>query len=175
MDLFTKSEHHSKLLETLYPEIKRLAAIQMSRERSNHTLCPTALVNEAYLKMSSEESMVFNDKQHFLAVCGNCVRQILVSHARTKNAAKRGGGQVPVTLIEGVDDFQAETDMDVLLLDELLTRLQTLDEVQVKVVELRFFSGMSNEEISDVLEISLSTVKRKWTMAKAWLYKEMNR
>jgi len=175
MDLLTQSEHHSKLLEVLYPEIKRLAAIQMSRERSNHTLCPTALVNEAYLKMSSEASMEFNDKQHFLAVCGNCVRQILVSHARAKNAAKRGGGQTMLTLIEGVDDFQADADMDVLQLDELLIQLEQLDPVQVKVVELRFFSGMSNEEIANVLDISSSTVKRKWTLAKAWLYKEMNR
>ena len=163
------------LLQSVYPELKRLASIYMSRERAGHTLCPTALVNEAYLKMCSNQDIKSEDKQHFLAICGRCIRQVLVEHSRVKNALKRGGDRTFMTLNEEVCGNQRETarDIDIIALEEGLKRLECLDAVQVRIVELRFFSGMTIEEIAKLLALSESTIKRKWTMARAWLYKEI--
>lgn len=161
------------LLKAVYPELKRIASAQLSRERPGHTLCPTALINEAYLKLEGAQSLEFNDKQHFVALCGRNIRQILVEHARNKNRIKRGSGQTMLTLKDHMGEIERSIDIDVLELDDLLEQLEKLDPIQVKIVELRFFSGLTVDEIADTLDTSVSTVKRKWTMARAWLYKEM--
>ncbi|HIO93228.1 MAG TPA: sigma-70 family RNA polymerase sigma factor [Leucothrix mucor] len=171
------SKNNSALLQSVYPELKRLASIYMSRERAGHTLCPTALVNEAYLKLCSSQDIESKDKQHFLAICGRCLRQVLVEHSRVKNALKRGGDRTFMTLHEDAcgDNKSSDLDIDIIALEESLKQLERLDAVQVRVVELRFFSGMTIEEIANVLDLSESTIKRKWTMAKAWLYKEIKK
>ena len=167
------NQNNSELLQTVYPELKRLASIYMSRERAGHTLCPTALVNEAYLKLCSNQDIESVDRQHFLAICGRCIRQVLVEHSRFKNALKRGGDRTFMTLYEDSCGEEESNDVDMVALEEALLRLENLDEVQVRIVELRFFSGMTIEEIANVLGLSESTIKRKWIMAKAWLYKEI--
>lgn len=169
------NQNNSVLLQSVYPELKRLASIYMSRERPGHTLCPTALVNEAYLKLCSNQDIESVDRQHFLAICGRCIRQVLVEHSRVKNALKRGGDKTFMTLHEDAcgDDRETALDIDIVALEESLKRLEVLDPVQVRIVELRFFSGMTIEEIANVVGLSESTIKRKWIMAKAWLYKEI--
>lgn len=159
---------------TVYPEIKRLAANHLRRERSNHTLSPTALVNEAYLKLQGQRSLVVADRHHLMALSSRCIRQILVDHAREKYAQKRGGNQTLLTLQEELAGDFSQPDVDLILLDQLLSQLKKRDEVQEKIVEYRFFAGMTNEEIAEALAISVATVKRKWTLAKAWLYREIN-
>ena len=169
------NQNNSILLQSVYPDLKRLASIYMSRERVGHTLCPTALVNEAYLKLCSGQTIESKDKQHFLAICGRCIRQVLVEHSRVKNALKRGGDRTFMTLHEDAccDRNSASLDVDIIALEESLKRLEQLDKIQVRIVELRFYSGMTIEEIAKILDLSESTIKRKWMMAKAWLYKEI--
>jgi RNA polymerase sigma factor (TIGR02999 family) len=167
------NQNNSILFQSVYPELKRLASIYMSRERIGHTLCPTALVNEAYLKLCSNQTIESEDKQHLLAICGRCIRQVLIEHSRRKNALKRGGDRTFMTLHEELCGNDTRRDTDFAALDESLKRLEGLDTVQVRVVELRFYSGMTIEEIALLLGLSESTIKRKWTMAKAWLYKEI--
>lgn len=169
------NQNNSALLQTVYPELKRLASIYMARERPGHTLCPTALVNEAYLKLCSNADIESVDRKHFLAICGRCIRQVLVEHSRVKNALKRGGDRTFLTLHEDAcgDGKGTDLDIDIIALEEALQRLEQLDDIQVRIVELRFFSGMTIEEIAKVLGVSDSTIKRKWNMAKAWLYKEI--
>ncbi|MGV6809895.1 MAG: ECF-type sigma factor [bacterium] len=159
---------------TVYPEIKRLAANHLRRERANHTLSPTALVNEAYLKLQGQRSLVVADRHHLMALSSRCIRQILVDHAREKYAQKRGGNQTLLTLQEELAGDFSQPDVDLILLDQLLSQLKKRDEIQEKIVEYRFFAGMTNEEIAEALAISVATVKRKWTLAKAWLYREIN-
>ncbi|MCK5895296.1 MAG: sigma-70 family RNA polymerase sigma factor [Cocleimonas sp.] len=169
------NQNNSILIQSVYPDLKRLASVYMSRERSGHTLCPTALVNEAYLKICSNQTIESEDRQHLLAICGRCIRQVLVEHSRKKNALKRGGDRAFMTLHEEVCGNDTSRDTDYAALNESLKKLEKLDKTQVTVVELRFYSGRTIEEIANIMNLSESTIKRKWMMAKAWLYKEINR
>lgn len=159
---------------TVYPELKRLAAKHLYHERGSHTLSPTVLVNEAYLKLQGQKKLHIVDRHHFMALSSRCIRQILVDHAREKHAQKRGGNQTVLTLQEELAGDAQQQDVDLVLLDQLLSRLRERDQLQEQIVEQRFFAGMSNEEIAAALNTSVATVKRKWSMAKAWLYREMN-
>jgi RNA polymerase sigma-70 factor (ECF subfamily) len=162
---------HSKLVALVYPELRRIAAGYMKRERKNHTLQATALVNEAYLRLAGCRS--WEDRAHFFAAAAHIMRQILVDYARQWSAEKRGGGALRVTLHEWMAVGEKDSCL-VLEVDRLLKRLEQLDPRQCQIVELRFFSGMTEEEISDVLGISLRTVKRDWAMARAWLQKQQS-
>lgn len=161
-----------ELLPLVYDELRRLAQSHLNQQKAGHTLQATALVHEVYLKLASSPSAGWQDRAHFLAVAATAMRQILCNHARDKRAEKRGGARVRVTLAEGqvAEDSQ---DFDPLELDDVLSKLAALDNVQSRVVELRFFSGMSVEEIAHVMEISPATVKREWRAARAWLNAEL--
>ena len=162
------------LMPLVYGELRRQAARYLRRERQNHTLQPTALVNEAFIKLVDQRNVRWQNRAHFFGVAAQAMRRIVIDHARTKHRVKRGGVQQAVTLDEGLIAAEARS-VDVLALDEVLTRLAALDERQARVVELRFFGGLSVEETAEVMEISPATVKREWSMAKAWLYKELSR
>jgi len=145
----------------------------MVRERAGHTLQPTALVHEAYLRLARETGTEWEDRAHFLAIAATAMRRVLVDHARARGAAKRGGGRTWVTLHEELA-AQAEQSVDVLALDQALTRLSSIDERQGKVVELRFFGGLEIRETALLLKVSEGTVKRDWRHAKAWLRRELS-
>ena len=164
----------AELTPTIYPELKRLAARHMFKERIGHTITPTVLVNETYLKLLKGSKLKVTDKHHFLAISSRCMRQILVDYSRERNAQKRGGSDVLLTLKEELAESNDQENIDVIHLDNALNKLEQRDPVQVRIVELRFFSGMTNMEISEILGISPATIKRKWALAKAWLYREMS-
>ncbi|HRH41166.1 MAG TPA: sigma-70 family RNA polymerase sigma factor [Pyrinomonadaceae bacterium] len=161
-----------QLLPIVYDELRRLARHQLSKERSNHTLQATALVNEAYLKLIGQHSVDWNNRAHFFSIAAETMRRILVNHAVERNAQKRGGGATVVSLDDEID-FIHQRDLDVLALDDSLKKLEEFDKTQAKIIELKFFGGMTNEEIAEVLGVSDSTVKREWRMAKAWLQSRM--
>ena len=163
-----------ELTPTIYPELKRLAAYHMVKERNGHTITPTVLVNEAYLKLVKGKRLKAADRHHFLAISSRCMRQILVDYSRERNAQKRGGSERVLTLNEELAESDQQKAIDVIQLDNALKKLEERDPVQVQIVELRFFSGMTNKEIADLLGISVATIKRKWAMSKAWLYREMS-
>ena len=152
----------------VYDELRRLAARYVSRERPGQTLQATALVNEAFVRISAERSREFQNRTHFLAIAALSMRQILVQRARARAAAKRGGAPRRVTLGDA-HLGSAQADIDVLALDEALERLAALDPEQARIVELRYFGGLTVEETADVMGISPATVKRHWAMARAWL------
>lgn len=158
-----------RLVAVLYPELRALADRQLRGERSNHTLQPTALVNEAYLRLSGLERMDWQDRGHFVHMAARVMRGILVDHARRRQAAKRDGG-LQVTLT-GVDLAAPEAgDVDALALDAALARLEQLDPDKARVVELRYFGGMTIEETAEAMASSPATVKRQWQAARAWLF-----
>jgi len=160
------------LTPLVYQDLRRLAAHLLRGERTGHTLQPTALVNEAYLKLSRQAKAQWQNRAHFFAVAARAMRQILVDYARNHNRDKRGGGVALLPLDEALV-FAAERSGDLLSLDEALKRLAALDSRKSRVVELRFFGGLNNEEIAEVLQISPNTVMRDWNMAKAWLRRDM--
>ena len=162
-----------QLLPLLYDELHRIACYQLRGERSDHTFQPTALLHEAYLRLSGIRPSEIQDRSHFIALATRLMRRVLVDHARAHSAVKRQGG-VRITLSDALD-LPAEPEVDLLGVDEALTRLAKLDEQQAQVVELRFFGGLSIPEISSALKISASTVKRDWTTARAWLRRELTR
>jgi len=162
------------LLPLVYAELHRLAAAHLRRERADHTLQPTALVHEAYLKLVGERSVDWRGRSHFFGVAAKLMRRILVDHARTRLAGKRGGGGVRVTLTDTLALSQERPDA-LLALDEGLARLAAMDPQQGQVVELRAFAGLSVDETAAALAISPATVKRDWAVAKAWLLREMGR
>lgn len=164
----------AELVPLLYNELRRLAASYLRSERSNHTLQPTALVHEAYLRLVDQKDMQWKNRNHFLAVAAQSMRRILVDYARGHQAAKRGGAAPKVSLNEAVI-VSKERVGDLVALDEILTCLAAIDPQQVRVVELRFFGGLTVEETAEVIGTSPATVKRDWTMAKAWLAREMRR
>lgn len=168
------SEEHGRLAPSLYQELHKLAARKMRFERANHTLQPSALLNEAYVRLAEASSSVWQDRAHFLATAARVMRNILVDHARSHGAGKRGAGAVQVTLDENVLRTPNHT-IDILALHEALERLSKLDARQGRIVELHFFGGLSFEEIASVLEVSERTVKRDWAMARIWLFKEVSR
>jgi RNA polymerase sigma factor (TIGR02999 family) len=160
------------LLPLVYDELRRLAAAYLRRERPDHTLQPTALVHEAYLRLVQERQVDWRGRSHFFSVAAKLMRRILVDHARGRLADKRGAGTPKVPLTEAL--VMSETrPSDLLVLDESLTRLASLDPQQSRVVELRVFAGLTVEETSRVLDISPATVKRDWAVAKAWLLREI--
>ena len=163
-----------ELLPIIYDELKRIAANYLRRERPDHTLQPTALVNEAYMKMIDITQVSWQNKAHFLGVAANQMRRILVDHARQHNAQKRGGEFHILTLNEEIDASD-EQRSDLIALDDALTELSRMDETKARIVELRYFGGLTMEEVAEVLDVSVITVKRHWKMAKAWLNGELTR
>ena len=158
----------------VYDELRRIAARYVSRERPGQTLQATALVNEAFVQLAAERARAFQNRTHFLAIAARSMRQILIQRARARGAAKRGGAPQRVTLDEGRAGVTTPDSIDVEALDEALTRLAALDPEQAKIVELRYFGGLTVEEAADALDISPATVKRHWTIARAWLKKELS-
>lgn len=163
-----------RLLRIAYDELKRQARSLMSRERAGHTLQPTALVHEAFLKLGNGADVEWKDRRHFYRYVAHLMRHILVDHARLHAAAKRGG--TPIHL--STDDVEI-ADFDgvesILVIDQVLDRLEKLDERQAKIVELRFFGGLTTPEIAEALDIGERTVFREWQAAKLWLFRELNR
>jgi RNA polymerase sigma-70 factor, ECF subfamily len=165
-------EAAAQVAAAAYGELHKLAARCLRRERPGHTLQPTALVNEAFLKLAANTRAEWRDRAQFYAVAARLMRRILVDYARKRGAGKRGGGH-QVTLEENLV-LREERIEDVLGVDEVLGRLEALDPRQGRIVELRFFSGLTVEEIAEVLGISAPTVKREWSSAKAWLHRELS-
>ena len=162
------------LASSLYQELHRLAVGKMRFERGNHILQATALVNEAYLRLADCSDSMWVDRSRVLGIAANVMRHILVDHARAHNARKRGDGQLQVTLDEGMPDGKGSSTADVLAVDEALTRLAEFDPRQATVLEMHFFGGLSFEEIALQLDVSARTVKRDWTVARAWLRRELS-
>jgi RNA polymerase sigma-70 factor, ECF subfamily len=162
----------SRLLELVYPELRKIAARYLRREPSGHTLQPTALVNEAYLQLAGQMDKDWHNRNHFFAVASQLMRRILVDYARSRKAAKRDGGRARFELTEGIAISDDRLD-EILFIDEALGRLAELDSRKSKVVELRFFGGLSDEEVATVLNVAPRTVRRDWNFAKAWLHGEL--
>jgi RNA polymerase sigma factor (TIGR02999 family) len=156
------------LLPVVYGELRRVAANQLASERADHTLQPTALVHEAYLRLIDQHSVNWQNRAHFFSIAAQMMRRILVNYAIQRAAQKRGLGAARLTL-EEADSFSDEKDFDLISLDEALKQLAEYDKTQARIVELRFFGGLTLVETAEVLGISDSTVKREWHMAKAWL------
>ncbi len=164
-----------QLMPLVYAELHRLAASYLSRERSDHTLQPTALVNEAYLRLIDQNSVAWENRAQFFGIAAQMMRRILVNHARDRHADKRGGPDVlRVSLDEAISFFE-ERDVNLVALDEALTRLEEMDQRQSQIVELRFFGGLTIEEVAAQLHTSPATVKREWSTAKLWLLRELSR
>ncbi|MEI9979537.1 MAG: ECF-type sigma factor [Edaphobacter sp.] len=170
--LTPEADHN--LASSLYQELHRLAVGKMRFERGNHTLQPTALVNEAYLRLVGESDSMWQDRTRVLGLAANVMRHILVDYARGHRAAKRGDGQVQVTLIEDLVEGTNNSTADILAIDQALTRLAEFDPRQATILEMHFFGGLTFEEIALELGISTRTVKRDWTMARAWLRNELS-
>jgi RNA polymerase sigma factor (TIGR02999 family) len=160
------------LLPLVYEELHRQAVRFFSRERAGHTLQPTALVNEVYLRLVDQDEMKWQNRAQFFGIAAQMMRRILVSHARSRNAAKRGGGDHCITLDEGVA-MTPQRDVNLLAVDEALTKLETIDPEKSRMVELRFFSGLSVEETAELMGVSPRTIDRQWQTAKAWLHREI--
>jgi len=163
-----------QLLPYVYDELRRQARFLMSSERSDHTLQPTALVHEAFLRLSEQTGIEWRDRSHFYGFASRIMRQILVDHARLHATNKRGNHPIHFS----IDDVQIpieERAEAILILNEVLEHLEKFDEQQAKIVEMRFFGGMNNAEIADSLEISERTVGREWQAARLWLYRELNK
>jgi RNA polymerase sigma-70 factor (ECF subfamily) len=161
-----------RLVPLVYAELRRRARVQLSRERGSHTLQPTALVHETFLRLVDQRDARWRNRAQFFAVSARLMRRILVDHARARAAAKRGGDAVRVAL-DVADETATGPETDILVLHETLERLASQDERQAHVVELRYFGGLSVEEVASVLEVSEITVKRDWAMARAWLFREL--
>jgi RNA polymerase sigma factor (TIGR02999 family) len=162
-----------QLLPLVYGELKRIAAGHLRRERSDHTLQATALVHEAYLRLVQQHSVDWRNRAHFFAIAAEMMRRILVNYAVQQNAEKRGGKSERFSL-DDVTSLAAQSEVDLLLLDEALKKLVAIDASQARIVELRFFGGLTVEEVAAVLGISERTVKRDWRAAKAWLHHQIS-
>lgn len=161
-----------RLLPLVHAELRRIARRQMSQERDGHTLQATALVNEAYLRLAGQQGYEWQNRAHFFAVCAQVMRHVLIDHARAHARDKRGGGAVQVSLEEAAA-LAGQPPEHFLALDEALHFLETVDPQKGKIVELRYFGGLSIEETAEVLNISPRTVRREWQRSKAWLYRLM--
>jgi len=161
-----------KLMSVVYDELRRMARRYMSSENPGHTLQPTALVHDAYLRLVDQSLVKWQNRAHFFGVAAQVIRHVLVDHARERHALKRGGASFKVTLTEDVIAAE-QVDLDLVGLDDALQRLTALDSRQGRIVELRFFGGLSIEETAAVLNVSPATVKREWIMARAWLNREL--
>jgi RNA polymerase sigma-70 factor, ECF subfamily len=162
-----------KLLPLVYEELRAQASRYLQRERTDHTLQPTALVHEAYLRMVDQTRVQWKGRAHFFAVAAVMMRRVLVNHAKAKQAAKRGDQRLRVTLDEPI--AAKDSEVDLVSLDEALQRLATLDPEQARLVELRFFAGLPAKDAAEVLGISERTLHREWIIAKAWLHAELSK
>jgi RNA polymerase sigma factor (TIGR02999 family) len=162
----------SALMPLVYDELRRLAASYMRRERPGQTLQATALVHDVYIRLMQDSKLSWQNRSHFFGIAARSMRQILVERARARRAVKRGGSRVRVTLDAGLLAAAAPT-IDLEALDEALSRLEVLDADLARVVEVRFFGGLSIEEAAEALDVSPATIKRRWALAKAWLAREL--
>jgi RNA polymerase sigma-70 factor, ECF subfamily len=169
-----KHEILNELLPLVYEELHRQASRYLRHERANHTLQTTALINEAYLKLI-DQKVDWESRTHFFAIAAQAMRRILVDYAKNRHRAKRGGNDVKLPLDEALHVAAEGKSMDLVALDEALTRLAEIDQKQARVVELRYFSGLSLEKTAEVLHISRATAARDWSVAKAWLLRELRR
>jgi RNA polymerase sigma factor (TIGR02999 family) len=167
-----RQEALDRLLPEIYAELRKLASSYLRRERSDHTLQATALVHEAFLRLIDQRSVKWQSRAHFFGIAAQMMRRILVDHARAHDTDKRGSGEARLSLDEALI-VAPSTDVDLLALDEALARLAAIDAQQSRVVELRFFGGLTIAETAEVLRVSPATVGREWTLAKAWLYAEL--
>ena len=163
-----------ELLPLVYDELRRQARRFLRKERPNHTLQSTALIHEAYLNLVEQKHISWQNREHFFAISANVMRRILVNYANARHRKKRGGAAENLELDEPIFGAAQTRDSDLLALDEALTRLAKKDEQQARIVELRYFSGLTIEETADILGISPATIKRDWKMTKAWLYRELS-
>lgn len=169
-----KSDTLDEVLPLVYDELRRLASNYLSRERVNHTLQPTALVHEAYLRLVGQNEIEWQNRAHFFGISARLMREILIEYARMKNRQKRGGEFKTQIALDDAVSFVNGKELDVVAVDEALKKLEALDERQARIVEMKFFGGMKIEEIGEVLDISPATVKREWSTAKLLLYKMLN-
>ncbi len=164
-----KKEVVNDIFPLIYKELKKIAANYLSRERANHTLQPTALVHDAYLKLVDQNRLNWQNRAHFVGIAATIMRQLLIDHARRHKAEKRGGNQENASLEDEIIIVAGEQSTEIVRLDQALKDLAEIDEFKSRLVELRYFGGLSVEETAEVLGVSPITVKRHWRMAKAWL------
>ena len=170
-----RQEVLDELLPLVYNELRRLADTYLRKERSNHTLQPTALVHEAYLRLAGQNNSIeWENRAHFFGVSARLMREILIEYARAQNRQKRGGEFKTQIALDEVVSFANQKQLDVVAVDEALTKLEKLDERQARIVEMKFFGGLTIEEIGEVLDVSPATVKREWATGKLILYKMLN-
>lgn len=165
----TDEETRGRLIEAIYPQLKRIASLQMRRERGDHTLQPTALVNEFFLILARQKSFTIKGRAHFLAIASRAMRRLLIDHARSHNAVVHGGRAVHIQL-DPLNVPEAGSEFDVLEIDELLKRLTAEEPRMARVVELKCFGGLTFPEIAEVLKVDERTAKRDWQVARAWLF-----
>lgn len=170
-----RREALDELLPLVYSELRKQAARLMRRERANHSLQTTALVHEAYLKLVDQREVKWQCREQFFAVAAQAMRRILIDYAKNRNRVKRGGREEKVSFEEAFAAKAEEGNVDLLALDEALSRLAEIDKKQERIVELRYFCGFSLEETAKILDISRATASRDWEMAKAWLFRELTR
>ena len=159
----------AELIPAVYDDLRRIAKHHLAGERAGHTLAPTALVNEVYLRLGNYDNISWQNRAHFFAMASKIMRRVLVDYARKRHAAKRGGNESAVTLLESRQADGRVEEVDLIALDEALTKLEALDERQCQVVQMRYFGGLKNDEIATVLGVSVPTVKRDWAVARVWL------
>lgn len=169
-----------ELTSLLYRELRSLAQRHLRRERANHTIQRTALVHEAFVRLINQQSVDWRSRGHFFALASTLMRRILVDHARARLSSKRGGGQAVESLEELPDGLEladdgSDSDEDITAIDAALTRLAAVDDRQVQIVQMRYFGGLTIEETAQALDISEATVKREWTLARAWLKRELSK
>jgi len=164
-----------RLTPLIYQELRSLAAGYMKRERPDHTLQSTALVHEAFMRLVNQQDVEWKNRAHFYAIAAQMIRRILVDYARSQHAEKRGAGAVKLALDEAMDVPQQKVELDLLGLNGALDKLAELDPRQSRIVELRFFAGLSIDETAEVMQLSPASIKREWTSARAWLFREMTR
>ena len=167
-------EAQDHLIRLVYDELRRLASRRLRGERRNHTLQSTALVHETYLRLLGKSSCDWKDREHFFGAAACAMRHILVDHARAAHAVRRGGGAVPVEVTEMIAGVENRIE-EILGVDQALRRLHDMSPRQESIVEMRFYAGFSEEEVAEILHISVRTVKREWAVARAWLHGEMRR
>lgn len=165
----TRPSSSKEFFHSVYTDLRRLASHVLQKEQGTHPLQPTALVHECWLRMAEQEGAQYSDEPHFLAVASVTMRRVLIDHARARSADKRGGEWQRIELGEDLEDYELKGDL--LALEDALGQLEAIDRRQAKIVEMRFFAGMSEEECAEVLEVSRTTVSREWRMARAYLAK----
>jgi RNA polymerase sigma-70 factor, ECF subfamily len=165
-----------RLIPEVYDDLKRLAAHYLKSERENHTLHPTELVHEVYLQLIKQHSLDLDDRTHFIGLASHLMRRVLVNHANSRNRQKRGDGKEKISLDEAAEKTLIDVEqsqIDFIALEEVLTELEKRDERQVRIIEMRFFGGLTNKEIAEVLQISERTVNNDWDFARTWLFSRL--